>query len=99
MAETDKNYKEKADEFLAVASQFKLGDLPTEQQHPFSHNLSHLAEHDLLKAITLLKTIDDSAIGTLSQKKAAISQLAGRIHETIQRGNRVFLCGCVRLRR
>lgn len=83
-----------ADEFLDMADQFRLGELPTEQPHPLTANLSELAKHDLPQAITTLKEVDLVALEKLHGYAAGISELAKALGETFAAGGRVFLCGC-----
>ena len=94
MALPVESYKQKAEQFLSVASQFSLGELSTEKPHPLTHNLSELAVGDLPEAIRLLKRIDEEALAVLHDKVANIQALAKRIRQTLDAGRRVFLCGC-----
>ena len=86
--------KEKADNFLAIAQQFKLGDLPTETPHPKTAEMSQLANNDLPKAIQILKSLDLDLLDTLKTKLPQLEQLQNDIHATLQKGGRIFLCGC-----
>ena len=45
----------KAEEFLSISSQYKLGGLVTESPHPATADLSSLASDDLHKAVSDLK--------------------------------------------
>lgn len=80
--------------FLETASQYRLGELSTEQPHPNTNHLSDLAKTDLDEAIELFREIDMSALGVLCSKRAELEQLKQRIRETFALGGRVFLCGC-----
>jgi hypothetical protein len=44
-------YPKKAQEFLQIAPQFKLGKLLTEAQHPKNAHLSTLVQQDLRQAL------------------------------------------------
>jgi len=87
-------YKQLADHFLSVASQFNLGELSTEKQHPLSHDLSALAQKDLPKALRILKRIDSEALQVLPRKVREIEELAQRIKVTLDSGHKIILCGC-----
>jgi hypothetical protein len=43
----------KAEKFLSIASQYKLGSLVTETPHPATADLSSLAENNLSEAISI----------------------------------------------
>lgn len=84
----------KAKEFLAIASQFHLGVLPTEQCHPKTMQLSQLAESNLPEAMRILKNIDIDMLDCLYRKTEEIESLSKDIRETFNAGRRVYLCGC-----
>lgn len=81
-------------EFLAVADQFQLGMLDTERPHPLTTDLSRLAGQDLPSAIEQLREVDREALTILSGKIDQIVPLAESIADTLESGNRIFLCGC-----
>ena len=84
----------KADKFLSIASQFKLGALITESSHPDTKDLSNLASNNLPEAISILKEIDRQTISVLSEKQQQICYLKDIIRETLESGNNIFFCGC-----
>ena len=86
--------QERAREFLRVAHHYRLGILPTEQPHPGTRLLSDWARDDLTKAIAVLKEIDLQALRKVQGAGAAIDRLARRIDATLERGRRIYLCGC-----
>ena len=86
--------RDRALEFLRVAHLFRLGGLPTEQPHPHTRRLSEWARRDLPKAVAALKRVDLDALRWLESYAARIDGLARRIDATLERGRRVFLCGC-----
>lgn len=88
------NSQKKAEEFLSISSQYKLGGLVTESPHPETKELSHLAENDLPKAISILKDLDLNTIHVLSDKKNEIYHLKEIICETLAAGNDIYFCGC-----
>jgi N-acetylmuramic acid 6-phosphate etherase len=84
----------KAEEFLSISSQYKLGGLVTESPHPATVSLSSLASNDLEKAVSLLKELDINTIRIFSEKKKEICYLKDIIHGTLNEGNNIFFCGC-----
>jgi N-acetylmuramic acid 6-phosphate etherase len=87
--------REKAQAFLSIASQFRLGELPTEQPHPLTRDLSELAKQDPARALGVLHTVDSRALAVLAGPGLErIVLLAQRIHTTLDNGKSVYLCGC-----
>jgi len=86
--------KTRARRFLSVASQFRLGSLPTEQPHQLTKELSSLAVHDPVKALILMHRIDSEALAVVWKTRDAIVRLAKKIDATLLAGKSVFLCGC-----
>jgi N-acetylmuramic acid 6-phosphate etherase len=94
MSSQKTSFEQKAREFLAVSSQFKLGELPTEQPHPLTANLSTLAQENLKEAMRVLHTVDASALECLLSKTGEIMDLARSVKTTLDAGRSVYLCGC-----
>lgn len=88
------NYKEKAEKFLQIAPQFKLGKLLTEAQHPKTLHLSALAHHDLAQALEIVKEIDLDTLAILRKKLNEVLAMAHDIKDTLEQGGRIFLDGC-----
>lgn len=86
--------RQKAQEFLAVADDFKLGNLPTEMRHPATENLSHLAHHDLPAAFKVLHAIDCDVIDKMVAYQPRLQPLYDAIADTLASGHRVFFYGC-----
>lgn len=84
----------KAEKFLSIASQYKLGKLITEASHPYTRDLSYLASKNLPEAITKLKELDNSTVRVLSEKTTQIFYLKDIIWETLNSGNNIYFCGC-----
>lgn len=80
--------------FLKVADKFRLGDLITEKSNPLTQNLSFLANNDLNKAISVLKQVDIQALKTFLKYSQNLQPLIVDIRETLNSGNKIFLCGC-----
>jgi N-acetylmuramic acid 6-phosphate etherase len=89
-----KNHEERALDFLRVAHRFRLGHLPTERPHPATTRLSHWARHDLPRAVSVLQRVDSHALVALEGYAGEIDDLAAAVRATLDRGKRIFLCGC-----
>jgi N-acetylmuramic acid 6-phosphate etherase len=83
-----------ADEFLKVATDYQLGALDTESQHPFTTSLSQMARADVGEAVKLMHQVDVHALRLFAAKSAPLAGLARAIAATFAAGRRVFLCGC-----
>ncbi|MES2965404.1 MAG: hypothetical protein V4760_16095 [Bdellovibrionota bacterium] len=86
--------REKAESFLVHASQFKLGELPTEARHPKTKDLSELASRDVLRAVRTFHEVELEALECLHTERMAIEELAAEIRSTFASGGRVLFCGC-----
>ncbi|MEY4065498.1 MAG: hypothetical protein RIR26_1706 [Pseudomonadota bacterium] len=86
--------KQKADDFLLVAEQFRLGDLPTESQHPKTKNLSTLSQSDLAQALRVMREVDCDALRITHEKCAEILKMAHAMQDTLRSGGRIFFVGC-----
>jgi N-acetylmuramic acid 6-phosphate etherase len=84
----------KAEEFLSIASQFKLGRLVTEASNPATCNLSDLAKNNLQEAIAILKELDIHTLKVLEEKKSSVCYMKDMISETLKSGNDIYFCGC-----
>ena len=83
-----------AADFLRIAADFKLGRLPTEQQHPLTGELSSLAGSNLAEAYELVRGIDLSVLETLKDCIGEVSDMAKAMEETLRSGHKIFLSGC-----
>ncbi|MEM7673990.1 MAG: SIS domain-containing protein, partial [Verrucomicrobiota bacterium] len=93
MSESD-SPKAQARAFLKIAHQYRLGELPTEQSHPWSQDLSMLATNDLEAGFDVFRKIDLAALDIAIEAAENIASLASDIADTFERGGRVFLSGC-----
>jgi N-acetylmuramic acid 6-phosphate etherase len=84
----------KAEQFLSISSQYKLGKLVTEASHPYTRDLSYLASDNLPEAVSKLKELDNTTITVLSEKINQICYLKDIIRDTFNSGYNVFFCGC-----
>lgn len=81
--------------FLELSPQFQLGALPTESRHPQTSTLSTLAKNDLPSAIRLLQRIElDALASALAGRESDVERMSARMRATLERGNRIFFCGC-----
>ncbi|NBD38127.1 MAG: SIS domain-containing protein, partial [Verrucomicrobia bacterium] len=85
---------EQARAFLEIADQFRLGELPTEQSHPWTQNLSQWVQSDLPGALEMLHRVDRKALGVVLTGRRRIADLAGSVARTLRGGGRIFLAGC-----
>ncbi|MBP9681065.1 MAG: hypothetical protein KBD76_06645 [Bacteriovorax sp.] len=83
-----------ANEFLSIASEFKLGNLPTESPHPLTRHLSFDAKENLAKAIETILKIDRGVFVKLRNSLPEMRELKADIFATLESGGRLFLCGC-----
>ncbi|WP_372655148.1 hypothetical protein [Halobacteriovorax sp.] len=88
------SHKIKAQSFLEVSHQFKLGELATEKQHPKTIGLSDLSKNSLELALSAVKEIELDLIDTALFKQKEINQFSLDVQEVLSEGGRVFLCGC-----
>jgi len=88
------NSRSKADAFLKISSQFRLGELDTEKPHPKTTELSSLVKTDLSKAIAILKDVDIQALDIVRKRQREIIQMKKDIEETFHNGHRIYLAGC-----
>lgn len=86
--------KFKAQDFLKIASQFKLGHLVTESFHPLTRELSQTVQRDVAGALSVLQQVDKEALAAMESKVEIIWQMARDIQATLKAGHKVFMCGC-----
>jgi N-acetylmuramic acid 6-phosphate etherase len=91
---TTSSAEDKARRFLTHASQFQLGDLPTESRHPKTMQLSQLAKQDLTAAIDIMAEVDRDAVRAVATHVPALETMTADIRATFTSGGRIFLCGC-----
>lgn len=88
--------KQRSDEFLRIADQFKLGVLVTESSHPVTANLSEVAKTDTARALDLLFQVDEDVVR--KYREWATSDAPTRINcevvERLKAGGRIFFTGC-----
>jgi N-acetylmuramic acid 6-phosphate etherase len=84
----------KAEKFLSISSQYKLGKLITEASHPDTTDLSDLAAGNLSAGIAKLKELDNNVLKILIEKKPDIFYLKNVISNTLKSGHDIYFCGC-----
>ena len=93
MSETS---RKRAEDFLKVSGQFKLGALATESSHPVTAQLSDVARRDIAQALDRLFQVDGDVVA--KYREFVASGRAGDIKETLLRalknGGRIFFTGC-----
>ncbi len=73
--------QKRAEEFLKISSQFKLGGLITESPHPVTANLSEIAKADIGAALSRLFDVDSDVIN--KYREFVESDRAGEIQQTV----------------
>ncbi len=81
-------------DFLSVAADFQLGVLDTERPHPKTTRLAEWARQDPPAGIAALREVDQDALGMLGERLGELAPLRRAVRDVIQRGDRIFLCGC-----
>jgi N-acetylmuramic acid 6-phosphate etherase len=86
----------RSDEFLRIASQFKLGALTTESSHPVTADLSDKAARDTAGALRLLFDVDDDVVRAYRAfaRSSRAAGIAASVAGLLRRGGRVFFTGC-----
>src|SRR5436309_10339790 len=88
--------RKRAEEFLQLSDQFRLGALTTESSHTVTANLSQVAKLDTSAALKLLFDVDDDVVR--KYREFAGSGQAGKIEATVlhalEHGGKLFFTGC-----
>jgi len=88
------NTTKEADEFLKIATDFKLGSLPTESPNPITKGLAELSQTNLPRAYELFKKVDLRFLEVLEQRLPELFQLKKVIQAVLENNKRIYLCGC-----
>ncbi|KRX04134.1 hypothetical protein PPERSA_08349 [Pseudocohnilembus persalinus] len=86
--------KSQAQDFLKIAPDFKLGNLPTEQPAPETMGLSDVCQTDIKQAINMVRKLDLKTISVLQGKLKELEPLYQDITKTLDNGGRIYICGC-----
>jgi N-acetylmuramic acid 6-phosphate etherase len=86
----------RAEEFLKISGQFKLGTLTTESSHPATASLSEVAKRDIAAALKLLFDVDDDVIRKYREfvESGRAAQIADAVLAALANGGRIFFTGC-----
>ncbi|MCL5102581.1 MAG: hypothetical protein M1133_00510 [Armatimonadetes bacterium] len=88
--------RERAEEFLKISDQFKLGELLTESSHPVTANLSEVAKNDISAALGLLFEVDRDVIEKYREwvESGRSEEIAKVVTDALLAGGRIFFTGC-----
>src|SRR5512137_1720537 len=88
--------RERADQFLAIASDFHLGSLVTESSHPRTADLSDVARRSAEAGLAALFDVDRDVVDTYRQwsHTSQPASMAGAALQTLRNGGRIFFTGC-----
>ena len=88
--------RQRSDEFLRIADQFKLGDLVTETSHPVTEKLSEVAQEDVAAALKLLFKVDEDVVLKYREmvESCRMTRIADEVLKALQAGGRIFFTGC-----
>jgi N-acetylmuramic acid 6-phosphate etherase len=88
--------KKRAEEFLRISDQFKLGALTTESSHPVTANLSDVARKDIAAGLKQLFDVDDDVVQKYAEfaTSGRARQIADTLTEKLKTGGKVFFTGC-----
>lgn len=83
-----------ARDYLKIHSEFNLGDLVTESQHPLTIGLAELARKDLNKGFEVFKQVDADALSIFKNPTPELLNWYQVARDHLARGGRLFLGGC-----
>jgi N-acetylmuramic acid 6-phosphate etherase len=90
------NSQRRAEEFLKISGQFKLGALTTESSHPVTANLSEVAKDDIAAGLKLLFDVDDDVVRKYREfaESGRARHIADTVLAALRNGGRIFFTGC-----
>ena len=96
MPTTPKSARQRAEEFLREAVQFRLGPLVTEASHPRSTELSQTARRDAAAGLAILFDVDRDVVASYDRwsRSGQPEELRDQLVATLEGGGRVFFTGC-----
>src|SRR5512142_167146 len=96
MQTTSKSPRQRAEEFLRDAVQFRLGALVTEAPHPRSTELSQVARQDAAAGLAILFDVDRDVVETYDRwsRSGQPDELRDDLVAALEAGGRVFFTGC-----
>jgi len=86
----------RAEEFLAISDQFKLGVLVTESSHPVTADLSEVARASVEDALDRLFQVDEDVLARFRRwvSEGSTEPVANAVLSALRSGRRVFFTGC-----
>lgn len=92
----DLSSNQRSKDFLAIADQFKLGELVTESSHPVTADLSEIAKRSIPDALRLLFEVDRDVVDTYREWSQSDSPrcIADTLRDALIKGGNVFFTGC-----
>jgi N-acetylmuramic acid 6-phosphate etherase len=96
MPTSAKSARERAEDFLRDAVQFRLGALVTEASHPRSTELSQVARQDAAAGLAVLFDVDRDVVETYDRwsRSGQPEALRDDLVAALEGGGRVFFTGC-----
>ena len=96
MPTSAKSPRERAEDFLRDAVQFRLGALVTEASHPRSAELSEIARRDAAAGLAVLFDVDRDVVETYDRwsRSGQPEELRDDLVAALEGGGRVFFTGC-----
>lgn len=87
---------ERARKFLAIADQFRLGDLKTESPHPRTRDLSDTGKRDAAAGLEMLFDVDRDVLAKCREWTAsgAAGKIGREVTERLLNGGKIFFTGC-----
>ncbi|HEY5040621.1 MAG TPA: hypothetical protein VIK53_01310 [Verrucomicrobiae bacterium] len=88
--------RQRAEEFLKISSQFKLGALVTESAHPVTADLSDVAKNDIAAALDRLFQADEDVVKKYREfaQSGRAEQIAATVLVAVKNGGRIYFTGC-----
>lgn len=88
--------RKRAEEFLRISSQFKLGALTTESSHPATADLSETAKRDIAAALAQLFAVDADVLRKFREfiESGRAHQIVETVLAALRNGGRIFFAGC-----
>ncbi|MEK7707255.1 MAG: hypothetical protein AAB380_04595, partial [Verrucomicrobiota bacterium] len=88
--------QQRAEEFLRISGQFKLGALTTESPHPVTANLSDTAKRNIAAGLKLLFDVDDDVLRKYGEfvRSGRAREIADTLLAALRRGGKIILTGC-----
>lgn len=81
-------------DFLETYELYRLGDLVTELPNPITKDLSRVVQTNLTMAFDRLQQVDMESLENFCKQSQILEVLQRDIHQALNRGGRIFICGC-----